>query len=67
MKNRPYRAGIAQLVEHRICNAGVAGSSPITSSRMGYSVIGNTADFDSAVLGPSPSTPSILLGRKYEV
>ena len=24
-------AGVAQLVEHRICNAGVAGSSPITS------------------------------------
>jgi hypothetical protein len=25
-------AGVAQLVEHRICNAGVAGSIPVASS-----------------------------------
>jgi hypothetical protein len=29
-------AGVAQLVEHLICNQAVAGSSPIASSRNGF-------------------------------
>ncbi len=32
MRPTNCRAGVAQLVEHLICNQGVAGSSPIASS-----------------------------------
>ena len=28
--------GVAQLAEHRVCNAGVRGSNPLTSTKFGY-------------------------------
>ncbi len=32
---------------------------------MGYSVIGNTVDFDSIILGSNPSAPATLCCRAY--
>lgn len=46
-------AGVAQLVEHRICNAGVAGSTPVTSF-LAPSSNGRTPDFDSGNRGSNP-------------
>lgn len=33
LKVKVFNAGVAQLVEHRTCNAGVVGSIPIAGSR----------------------------------
>ena len=34
MRGLQFHAGVAQLVEHLICNQRVAGSSPITSTKI---------------------------------
>ena len=31
--NFAYQGGVAQLAEHRVCNAGVRGSNPLTSTK----------------------------------
>ena len=47
-KSRPTpHAFVAQLVEHLICNQGVAGSIPVKGSKLSCGVIGNTSDFGS--------------------
>ena len=40
--------GVAQLAEHRVCNAGVSGSNPLTSTRLLTMQIGNLSLIDSA-------------------
>ena len=41
--NTAVRAGVAQLVEHLICNQTVGGSSPFASSRVSFRRLGNPA------------------------
>lgn len=50
-------ADVAQLIEQLTCNERVGGLNPSIGS-MGHGVIGNTADFDSAILGSSPGAPT---------
>ena len=64
--NRGFRAGVAQLVEHLICNQRVGGSNPFASSiHRGLRRSGTTAS--SFTGAPSWSSGPVLCGNPHEV
>ena len=56
----PLDGGVAQLVEHLVCNQGVVGSNPIASTTLAFD-----GELLSAIL--TPTAPKLLIGLAVAV